>query len=64
MEIWLDITFATSIVSCFAKNLSQQYIKAMITIIHYLKAIRIIGIIYSNSKENGNLIIKSYLDSD
>lgn len=59
-----DITFATSIVSCFVKNPSRQYTKAVKTIMRYLKATRTVGITYGNGEGSGVLIIKSYSDSD
>ncbi len=58
-----DITFATSVVSRFAKNLFHQYSKAVKTIFWYLKATRDTGITYG-WKQGGNLIIKGYFDSD
>lgn len=54
----LDIAFATSVISHFAKNLSWQYTKAVKIIMQYFKTMRILGITYSGEK-NGNLIIKA-----
>lgn len=58
-----DIIFATSLVSCFAKNLFRQHTEAVKTIMRYLKAIRTLGITYGGN-EGGGLIIKGYSDSD
>lgn len=63
VETRSDITFATFVISCFAKNPSWQYIEVIKTIIPYLKATKMLGIIYSREEE-GDLIIKSYFDSD
>ncbi len=59
-----DIAFATSVVSRFAKNQSQQHIKAVKTIMRYLNATRTVEITYGNSEGSGDLIIKGYSDSD
>ncbi len=59
-----DIAFATSVVSRFAKNLSQQHTKAVKTIMRYLKATKTVGIMYGNGEGSGDLIIKGYSDSN
>lgn len=59
----LDIVFAMFVVSHFAKNPPQQYIKAIKTIMQYFAAIKTLGIIYSE-EESSSLIIKNYLDPD
>lgn len=64
IKIRPDITFVIFVVSYFTKNLSQQYIKVVKTIMCYLKAIKTIGIIYGNIEGNSNLIIKGYTDSN
>ncbi len=58
-----DITFATSVVSRFAKNPSHQHSEAVKTILQYLKATRDTGITYGGEKR-GDLIIKGYSNSD
>lgn len=63
VEIRSDITFATSVVSQFAKNPSYQHIKAVRTILQYLKATRDIGITYGE-EQGEDLIIKNYSNSD
>lgn len=62
-EIRLDIAFAISVVSCFAKNLFWQHTKAMKTIMQYLIAMKTLGITYGR-EEDGNRIIKNYSDSN
>lgn len=58
-----NITYATLVVSCFAKNPSHLHSKAVKTVFHYLKATRDVGIIYK--REHGeNPIIRGYSDSD
>lgn len=57
-----NIAFATLVISQFSKNLLKQHIKAVKTIIHYLKAIKNVGIIYGN-KNGGDFIIKGYSNS-
>lgn len=64
VETKLDITFATLVVSYFAKNPSRQYTKAVKTIMHYLKATKNVEITYENSEGSGNLIIKGYSNSN
>lgn len=64
LKIRPDIAFATLVVSCFAKNLSQQHTKVVKTIMHYLEATKIMEIMYKNGKGNGSLIIKDYSDSN
>lgn len=59
-----DITFATSVISRFAKNVSRQHTKAVKTIMRYLKTTKTVGIIYGNNTGGGNLIIKGYSNSD
>lgn len=56
-----DIDFATFVISYFTKNPSQQHTKVVITIIRYLKAIKIQCIMYSK-KKRGDFIIKGYSD--
>lgn len=51
------ITFAISVMSCFAKNLFHQYNKTIKTIFQYLKIPRKTRITYGGEKE-GDLIIK------
>lgn len=63
IETRLDIAFAMSVVSCFAKNPSQQHIKVVKTIMKYFKIIKILGIIYRR-EERGDLIIKCYSNLD
>lgn len=62
MEIWSDIAFAISIISCFAKNLSYEHTEAIKTIMQYLKATYTLDIIYE--RERQDLIIKSFSDFD
>ncbi len=57
-----DITFTTSVVSRFTKNLSRQHTKAVKTIMQYLKATRTLGITYGGNGKD--LIIKSFSNSD
>lgn len=63
IETGPDITFATSVVSQFAKNPSYQYSKVVKTILQYLKAIKETRITY-REKQGGDLIIKEYSNSD
>lgn len=56
-----NIAFATSIISCFAKNLSHQYIKAIKTILQYLKGSKKQKITYGSQNK---LLIEKYSDSD
>lgn len=56
-----DIVFVTSVMSHFAKNLSHKHTKAVKTIIQYLKAPRLVGIIYGG-EEGRDLKIKNYSD--
>lgn len=58
-----NITFATFVVSRFAKNLAHKYSKAVKSIFWYLKAIKEIEITY-NSKQTGDFIIKRYSNSN
>ncbi len=58
-----DIAFATSVVSQFIKNPSQQHTEVVKTIMRYLKVTRTIRITYGNDESSGNLIIKGYSDS-
>lgn len=65
VEIRLNIAFAISVVSWFAKNPSYQYIEVVKTIIRYLKATRLVGIIYDGEERGGkDFIIKEFSDSD
>lgn len=57
-----DITFAISVVSRFAKNLSHQYTKAVKTIMQYLKATHTLDIAYG--RDQRDLIIKNFPNSD
>lgn len=59
-----DIAFAILVISGFVKNLFWQYIEAMKTIMHYLKATKTVVIIYGNGEGSGNLIIKGYSNSN
>lgn len=45
-----NIVFATSVASCFSKNLSQQYTKAVKTILRYLKRSKNYSITYGGKK--------------
>lgn len=63
VKIRLDIAFAMLVVSCFAKNPFWQHIKAIKTIMQYLKTTKILSIKYSKN-ERGDLIIKGYSNSD
>lgn len=58
-----NIAYVTSVVSCFAKNLSHSNSKAVKTIFHYLKAIRDVGITYER-EQGGDLTIKEYSNSN
>lgn len=58
-----NIAFATSIVSRFAKNPSRQHTEVIKTILRYLKATKMAGIMYGGNKD-GDLTIKAYSDSD
>ncbi len=57
-----DITFATSVVSRFAKNPSHHHTEAVKTIMQYLKAICTLGITYGGDERD--LIIKGLSNSD
>lgn len=50
VETRSDIAFAISIASCFSKKPSQQYIKAVKTILHYLKGSKNYNIPYGGKK--------------
>ncbi len=63
IEIRPDIIFAMSIVCCFTNKLSQQYTKALKTIMRYFKVTKILGITYSGEKRDV-LIIKDYFNSN
>lgn len=63
VEIRFDIAFVTSIVSCFAKNPSYYYNKAVKIIFCYLKATRSTEITYGG-EQGGDLVIKGYFKSD
>lgn len=63
VETRLDIAFAMSVVSRFAKNPSRQHIEAVKTVMQYLKATKTMGIIYGG-EEGRDLIIKGYSDSN
>lgn len=63
IEIKDNITYATLVVSCFAKNPSHLHSKVVKTVFHYLKATRDVGITYKR-EHGGNLIIRGYSDSD
>lgn len=54
-----NITFATSIASCFAKNFSHQQIKVVKIIPQYLKSSKNRGITY---RSQNKLKIKGYSD--
>lgn len=56
-----NIAFATSLVSCFAKNPSHQYTKAAKTILKYLKGLKNQRITDEGKEE---LKIKGYSDSN
>lgn len=58
-----NITFATFVVSQFAKNSSYQHSKVVKTILQYLKAINETRITY-REKQREDLIIKEYSNSD
>lgn len=55
-----NITFATSVGSCFAKNLSHTHTKVIKTILKFFRETKNQDIIYSQN----TLIIKGYLDLD
>lgn len=57
----IDIAFATSMVSWFAKNLSSEHFNAIDQILHYLAESRERSIIFEAEKE---LKLVRYLDSD
>lgn len=57
VETRLDITFAISIISQYAKNSSHQHTKAVKTILKYLKGSKHRGIIYS---EQEKLFVERY----
>lgn len=61
VETRLDIAFATSVVSRFAKNPGHQHKEAVNTILRYLKGSRDRSVTYGGEKE---LRIEDYSDSD
>ena len=61
VETKLDVVFATSVASCFAKNLGYQHIKTIKTILQYLKGSRDKDIIYDIQDK---FFIEEYLDFD
>lgn len=61
IEIKLNIVFAMSIVSCYIKNLSQQYIKVVKIMLRYIKSFRQRNIIYDSQKK---LLIEEYSNSN
>ena len=61
METRLDIAFAISVVSIFAKNLFHQHIEAVEIILQYLKGSKDRSIIYGAQDK---LILEVYSDSD
>lgn len=60
VETRLDIAFATSVASRFAKNPSHLHTEAVKTILKYLKGTKDRGIVYGQ----GTLTIEGYSDSD
>lgn len=60
VEFRPNITFFIAVKACFVKNLIYVYIKAIKTMLHYIKKLINYNIIYGNNKENFSL--KSYLD--
>lgn len=58
-----NIAYITSVVSCFAKNLSHLHSKAVKTIFCYFKASRNVRITYGG-KQKRHLTIKRYFNSD
>lgn len=56
-----NIAFATSITSCFAKNLGHQYTRAIKIILHYLKGLREWGITYGGQNK---LLVEGYSNSN
>lgn len=56
-----NITFATSIASCFAKNLGHQHTKAVKTILQYLKGSKKHEITYGGQNK---LLVKEYSNSN
>lgn len=61
VETRFDIAYVTLVVSCFTKNLSYLYNKAVKTIFYDLKAIRDVKITYGGEYRR-NQIIKGYFD--
>lgn len=61
VETRSDIVYATSLVSCFAKNPSHQHTKAVKTILQYLKGSRDRRITYGGDEE---LCVVEYSDFD
>lgn len=59
----LNIAYAISFISWFAKNLSKQCIKTVKPVMQNLKATKTMGIIY-DGEDKENLVIKRYSDSD
>lgn len=58
-----DIVFTILIISCFAKNLSYYYSKAVKTIFCYLKVIRSTKITYKK-KQREDFTIKNFSELD
>lgn len=56
-----DIAFTISVASCFAKNLGYQHIKAIKTILQYLKGLNKQRITYGGQNK---LLVEGYFDSD
>lgn len=63
IETEFNITFATSVVSRFAKKPSQQHTETLKTILWHLKETKTVEITYSGN-EKRDLIIRGYFDSN
>lgn len=61
IETWIDIAFATSIVSRFAKNLSSKYFNSIDQILRYLAGSPDKGITFEEDEE---LKLIEYSDFD
>lgn len=56
-----DITFATSVVAQFAKNLDHQHIQAAKIVLHYFKGSKEQGITFGDQNK---LLVEGYSDSN
>ena len=61
VEMRLDIAFATSVASQFAKNPGYQHLKAVKTILQYLKSLKKWGITYGSQEK---LLVEGYSNSN